>query len=116
MEKNVNLNSMEAADCADIYLNFSGLLNWEKYNRLTTEEVKEWVEEDTKRRANEWVSKHFKEGQFDGMLYIGTAYICLSCRYNKKENVVANYELSYEENKITSFEEEDFRIIPEEKN
>lgn len=107
---------MEVADCADIYLNFSGLLNWEKYSRLTTEEVKEWVEEDTKRRANEWVSKHFKDAQFDGMLYIGTAYMCINYSYKKKENVVANYQLSYEENENTSFVEEDFRIIPEGKN
>lgn len=116
MEKNINLNSMEEVDCADIYLNFSGLLNWEKYKRLTTEDVKEWVEEDTKRRANEWVKNHFKDAQFDGMLYIGTAYMCLNCRYNKKENVVANYQLSYEKNTNTSFVEEDFRIIPEGKN
>lgn len=116
MEKTKNLNSMEVAHSTDIYLQFSGLLNYEKYCRLVTDEVKEWVEEDTKRRANEWVNNHFKGETFDGMLYIGTTYICLNYRYNTKEKVVANYEISYEDNKFTSFVEEDFQIIPEGKN
>ena len=112
MEKCKNLNSMEVAECADIYLEFSGLLNWEKYSRLITEEVKEWVDNDVKRRATEWVNNHFKEEPFDGMLYIGTSYICLDCRYNKKERIRANYEISYVKNALTSFEQEEFQIFP----
>ncbi len=116
MEKNKNLNSMEVAECGDIYLEFSGLLNWEKYCHLTTEEVKEWIENDTKRRANEWVNKHFKEEPHNGMLYIATTYICLNCRYNKKDTVRANYDLSYAKNELTSFEVEEFNIFPDGKN
>lgn len=116
MEKNTNLNSMEVAVCTDNYLEFSGLLNWDKYRRLTTEEVKEWVEEDTKRRANEWIANHFKEEPFDGLLYIHTTYVCLNFRLDRKETVVSQYELSYEENKFTSCEQGDFQIIPEVKN
>lgn len=115
MEKNKNLNSMEVAEAGDIYLHFSGLLNWDKYRHLTYDEVKEWVEEDTKKRANEWVNKHFKEEPFNGMLYIDTIYVCLNWRFNKKDTVVAQYELSCEKNKFNSCEEEDFKIIPEEK-
>lgn len=116
MEKNKNLSSLEIAEAGDIYLQFSGLLNWEKYKRLTTEEVKEWVEEDTKRRANEWITKHFKDEPFNGMLYIGTTYVCLNYRLNRKDTVVSEYELSYAENKLNSFEEEEFQIIPDVKN
>ena len=116
MEKNKNLNSLEIAEAGDIYLQFTGLLNWEKYLRLTTEEVKEWVEEDTKRRANEWVKNHFKEEPFNGMLYIGTTYVCLNFRLDRKQTVVSQYELSYEDNKFNSCELEDFQIIPENKN
>ena len=116
MEKNKNLNSLEIAEAGDIYLQFTGLLNWEKYNRLTTEEVKEWVEEDTKRRANEWVNRHFKDDPFNGMLYIATTYVCLNFRLDRKETVVSQYELSYEDNKFNSCEEEDFQIIPDKNN
>lgn len=116
MEKTKNLSSLEIAEAGDIYLQFSGLLNWEKYKRLTNEEVKEWVEEDTKRRANEWVTKHFKEEPFNGMLYIGTTYVCLNFRLDRKETVVSQFELSFEDNKFNSCEEEDFQIIPVVKN
>ena len=116
MEKGKNLKSLEIAEAGDIYLQFSGLLNWEKYSRLTTEEVKEWVDEDTKRRANEWVTKHFKEDPFNGMLYLSTTYICLNFRLDRKDTVIVHYEISYADNKLTSFEQEDFQIIPEGKN
>lgn len=112
MEKNKNLNTLEITEAGDIYLQFTGLLNWDKYSRLTTEEVKEWVEEDTKRRANEWVKNHFKDDPFNGMLYIGTTYICLDWRLDRKQTVVSQYELSFEDNKSKSCEEEDFQIIP----
>ena len=116
MEKNKNLNSLEIAEAGDIYLQFSGLLNWEKYSRLTTEEVKEWVENDTKRRANEWVNKHFKEEPFNGMLYAATNYICLNYRYEKKDTVRASYEIGYAKNGVTSYVEELYQIFHDGKN
>lgn len=110
MEKTKNLNSMEVEDCTDIYLDFSGLLNWEKYCRLVTNDVKVWIDNDTKRRANEWVGNHFKEVPFEGKLYICASYICLDYRYNKKEIIKAKYEISYEKNIVTSFVQVEFGI------
>lgn len=110
MEKDRNLNSMEVAVCTDIYLEFSGLLNWQKYRLLSTDDVKIWVDNDVKRRANEWVINHFKESPFDSMLYICACYICLDYRYNKKETVKAKYEISYECNALTSFIQVEFEI------
>lgn len=113
MENNKNLNSLEIAEADDIYLQFSGLLNWEKYRRLTSEEFKEWIEEDTKRRANEWLNSHFKDDTFNEMLYITTTYIALDYSYIKKTTIKASYQLSYANSSLTSFEQEYFEINPE---
>ena len=87
-----------------------------KIRNIVKSVLREWVEEDTKRRANEWVTNHFKEEPFNGMLYIGTTYVCLNFRLDRKQTVVSQYELSYEDNKFNSCELEDFQIIPENKN
>lgn len=103
MKKTENLTSFEVNFMNEIKLTMSGLLNYEMYVHLETEEVQEFVSSDIKRRVTDWVKSKFKDDPFAGTIFIEAVYNVLDCRYNTMEIVNARYIVDFEDNNILEF-------------
>lgn len=109
-ENKFDMASMSATETDIMNLTMRGCLNYEKYRKCTSDEVEEFVKNDTKRRLEEWLKANFEEEPISPMVTVTSGYVVLDHRYEKIERVVSTLNIGVLNNKIEDVHVADFRI------
>lgn len=90
-KETVSVGEVNSVGVDVMRLRLTGVLNADKLNQTGSEQLKEFIVEDTKTRLERWISAHFMvEEAVPPQVEVVSEYVVLDYRYNKVGKYVCN--------------------------
>ena len=100
--KLADVNSVNLDELTDIRLLMTSLMNADLLKQMTSEQVREFVEQDIAERLVKWTSCHFPDpfSRFTGTMLVDVKYTIMDYHYNKHGYYIGQLSAQVQENVV----------------